>query len=202
MTTKLSAPLAILTLVLLTATTATAIPRYSAQYGQRCALCGERRQRNLKRHDPTGEYVCYPCHERLARLPAWQQSNLRLVATQWRSVSGLSGSRPLNGGSDEFLPSLGSLPDSPSIVEVPGPCVGLGETAEKAIDPVVGTPGPVASSSPQLTIPTARDTGDLYDCGQPSHGYLPPSRDTPRYRPPERGTHAYPATYCVRDQTG
>ena len=51
-----------------------------APSGQRCALCGERRRRNLKKHDPTGEFVCRPCHDRLLTLPSWQQTNLRLVA--------------------------------------------------------------------------------------------------------------------------
>lgn len=44
-----------------------------APKGSRCPLCGERRQRNLVLHQPSGEYVCQPCRDAVATLPSYKQ---------------------------------------------------------------------------------------------------------------------------------
>lgn len=41
--------------------------------GRRCPLCGERRRRNLVRHEASGEFICQACYDAVATLPKWQQ---------------------------------------------------------------------------------------------------------------------------------
>lgn len=44
-----------------------------APKGHKCPLCGERRRRNFVLHEASGEYLCQPCRDAVASLPAWKQ---------------------------------------------------------------------------------------------------------------------------------